>query len=388
MAMMMMQAAPVRAATAISTDVPLTISAVGNVVAIGDVDVKSQVAGQILDVAFQEGQSVQKGQTLFRIDPEPLQRQIAQIQADIAKDQALEVQARANVAKDEALLVQTKSSATRALELEKEGIFSKDQTEQLVATNGSTEASLKADQAAVESAAASLKSDRARLSQTELQLQYTNITAPIAGRAGAIAVRPGNLVADNGTTLVTILQLTPIDVSFSVPEQVLPDVQKYSRAHSLPVTALTQDQKSVAGRLNFIDNTVDTATGTVKLKAEFANEDHVLWPGEFVNVSARLALERNQIVIPSAAIQNGPQGKYVWVVNPGANTAAMRQVDVARTFKSPKGPEEAVISTGIHAGDLVITQGQMRLFPGGKVQVLGNLTQLTESSESAPPGKG
>lgn len=386
MAMMMMEAAPVRTATAISADVPLTMSAVGNVEAIGSVDVKSRVAGEILRVDFQEGQNVEKGQTLFQIDPEPLQRQIAEIQADIAKDEALEAQAHANVAKDEALLVQTKASANRALELQKEGIFSREQTDQLVATNGSTEASLKADQAAVDSAIASLKADHARLSQTQLQLQYTNIIAPISGRAGAVNVRAGNLIKDNDATLVSILQLSPIDVSFGVAEQLLPDVQKYEREHPLSVTAAAEGDRSTTGRLKFIDNTVDMTTGTVKMKAEFINVEHVLWPGEFVTVTAQLALEHSRIVVPSSTVENGPQGKYVWVVNPGAETVAMRPVNVARTFKPAQGPEEAVISTGLQAGDVVVTQGQMRLFPGGKVRLLGNATQMSDSESSAAKG--
>src|SRR4051794_1497711 len=191
MAAMMMAPPPVRAVSAAAADVPLTISAVGNVEAIASVDVKSRVAGQILRVDFQEGQNVAKGQLLFEIDPEPLQRQIAQIQADLTKDAAMEKEARANVAKDEATLKQTRAAADRGLALSKEGIYSKEQTEQVVATADSAQAALDADRAAVESAMASLKSDRARLAQTQLQLSYTAITAPMSGRAGAIAVKAG-----------------------------------------------------------------------------------------------------------------------------------------------------------------------------------------------------
>lgn len=375
----MMAAAPVRAVPATATDVPLTISAVGNVEAMASVDVKSRVAGQILRVNFQEGQNVTKGQLLFEIDPEPLQRQIAQIQADLTKDAALEQQARANVAKDEATLKQTRAAADRGLALSKEGIFSKEQTEQVVATADSSQAALDADRAAVESAVASLKSDRARLAQTQLQLSYTNITAPISGRAGAIAVKAGNLVKDNDTALVTLLQMSPIYVSFGLPEQMLPEVQKYNAHHPLLVQASPDAGTNVTGALRFIDNSVDNTTGTIKLKAEFANGDHSLWPGQFVNVQARLNVERNRIVVPSRTVQTGPQGKYVWVLNGDGATVAMRPVQVLRNYQPSPSIEEAVIGNGLQAGEMVISEGQMRLAPGMKVQLLKNEAQAGKS---------
>ncbi len=186
MAMMMAQEVPVRAVAAKAQDVPLEVTAVGNVEAMDSVDVKSRVAGQVLHVYFQEGQSVQAGQLLFEIDPEPLQRQIAQTEADLAKDAALEEQARANVAKDQAMLTSAKSQAQRGVELQKEGIFSREQTEQLVASDQSASASLDADKAAVASAEASAKSDRARLAQTQLQLAYTKIPRPSPAGPGRL----------------------------------------------------------------------------------------------------------------------------------------------------------------------------------------------------------
>ena len=387
MAMMMMQAAPIRAVPAVASDVPLDTTAVGNVEAISSVDVKSRVAGQILSVHFQEGQDVEKGRLLFEIDPEPFQRQIAQIQADLAKDQALEVQARANVAKDEAMLKQTQASANRGLQLEKEGIFSKEQTEQLVASNGSNLAVLDADKAAVESAVASIKSDRARLSQTELQLSYTKIIAPISGRVGAIAVKAGNLVKDNDATLVSILQISPIYVSFGVPQQLLPEIQRYNREHPLVVRADAGGDRTETGTLRFIDNNVDTTTGTIKLKAEFPNSSHALWPGQYVNVNAQLKLERGRIVVPSRTVETGPQGKYVWIVNPTTSTAAMRPVSVARLYKLASGAEQAVIESGLQPGEMVVSEGQMRLFPGGKVQLLKPTTQMSGSAAETPAGQ-
>ena len=384
--MMMMQTAPVRAVPAVASDVPLDVSAVGNVEAITTVDVKSRVAGQILRVDFQEGQNVQKGQLLFEIDPEPLQRQIAEIQADLVKDSALEQQARANVTKDQAMLKQTGASAARATELAKEGIFSKEQTEQVVATNESTQASIDADKAAVESATASIKADRARLAQTQLQLSYTKINAPISGRAGAITVKAGNLIKDNDAALVTLLQMSPIYVSFGLPEQLLPQVQKYDSERPLQVSAAGDNEKTVTGTLRFIDNTVDATTGTIKLKAQFDNRDQALWPGEFVNVQARLSLEHNRILVPSRTVQTGPQGKYVWVMNPSDEKVAMRPVQVLRTYQAPETGEQAVIGTGLQAGEMVISEGQMRLAPGMKVQLLKANTQLGGAGTKVGPG--
>jgi membrane fusion protein, multidrug efflux system len=381
MAMMMMEAAPVRAVAAVAKDVPLDVSAVGSVEALSTVDVKSRIAGEVLRVYFQEGQFVEKGQKLFEIDPEPTQRQLAEIEADIQKDIALEQQAKANVIKDKAQIQQTQASADRALALAKDGIFSKEQTEQSVATNDAALASLKADEAAVESAAASLTADRARLAQTQLQLQYTNITAPISGRAGAISVKPGNLIKDNDAALVTILQISPIEVSFGVPQQLLPEVQRYNAEAPLLVQAATVDGKTVSGHLKFIDNTVDTTTGAIKLKAEFPNADRVLWPGQYVNVQARLSLQKNMVVVPSSTVETGPQGKYVWIMNSANNTVTMRPVNVLRNYKAPQAVvEEAVIGSGLQPGEMVITEGQMRLMPGAKVRVLNN--QSTQAGDN------
>ncbi len=375
MALMMAQAAPVRTVAAMESDVPLEFSAVGTVEAMANVDVKSRVAGEVVRVFFAEGQNVTQGQLLFEIDPEPLNRQIAQTNADLAKDAALEQQARANVARDEAQLKQTKGQAERGLALQKEGIFSREQTEQVVATNEAAMASLAADKAAVDSAEAAAKSDRARLEQTQLQLQYTKITAPISGRAGAIGVKVGNLVKDNDAVLVTLLQISPIYVSFGVGEQLLPQIQKFNAQQPLEVSASSGGVTSV-GKLEFIDNTVDATTGSIKLKARFDNAARTLWPGQFVDVKARLEMERGRVVLPSRSVQTGPQGKYVWVMNGGDNTVAMRPVTVGRVFKPDQGLEMSVVDSGVKPGEVVVSEGQMRLFPGGKVKVLESAKQV------------
>ncbi len=383
MAFMMAQQVPVRAVPAVAADVPLEISAVGNVEAMSTVDVKSRVAGQVLKVNFEEGQDVTQGQLLFEIDPEPLQRQIAELRADIAKDEAMERQARANVVKDEAQLKQSRAAADRGLALSKDGIFSKEQTEQVVATADSAQASLVADQAAVESAVAANKADHARLAQTSLQLSYCRITAPISGRAGVISVKAGNLIKDNDAALVTLLHISPIYVTFGVPEQYLPEVRRYNASHPLQIQAIGADQKIETGKLQFIDNSVDTTTGTIKLKAIFPNSQRVLWPGQFVNVRARLNIEHNRILIPSRTLQTGPQGKYVWVMNSADNSVSMRPVNVLRLYQTQQQGEQAVVGTGLQANEMVISEGQMRLMPGVKVKVLKPDTQLGASSDHA-----
>ena len=385
-AAMMAMEVPARAVPAVAADIPLEVSAVGNVEAIASVDIKSRVAGQVLRVAFQDGQDVSQGQLLFEIDPEPLQRQIAELQANVVKDTALEQQARANVVKDEAQLRQARASADRGLALSKEGIYSKEQTDQVVATSDSAQASLEADRAAVESAVASGVADRAKLAETNLQLSYTKITAPMAGRAGSIAVKAGNLIKDNDAALVTILQTSPIYVSFGVPEQLLPEVRRHNAEQPLQVQAKISDQQVETGVLRFIDSSVDATTGTIKLKASFNNAKRTLWPGQFVNVQARLDVEHGRIVIPSRTIQTGPQGKYVWVMSSADNTVSMRPVGVERLYQAPGSGEQAVIGSGLKSGEMVISEGQMRLAPGAKVRLLKADTQLGEAGSVRPAG--
>jgi multidrug efflux system membrane fusion protein len=336
-------------------------------------------------VHFSQGQEVQKGQLLFDIDPETLNRQLTEQDAELARDSALEAQSKANVEKDAAMLKSAKAQAERGVSLAKDGIFSKEQTEQLVATSESDQAALDADRAAVESAAAAVVADKAKIAQTRLQLSYTKIAAPISGRVGAINLQPGNLVKDNDTNaMCTILEDSPIYVAFSVPEQVLPEVRKYDAVHPLRVTA-TANGKSVQGRLDFIDNTVDTTTGTIKLKARFDNPDRMLWPGQFVDVHAQLNVEPNRIVVPNRTVQTGPDGGYVWVMNPADSTVAMRPVHVERTFKE-NGDEQAIVSTGLQSGEMVISEGQMRLMPGAKVHVLPGNSPVTEAAAPGAPG--
>jgi multidrug efflux system membrane fusion protein len=360
----------VRAVTAIVATVPLDVNGIGNVEAISSVDVKSRITAPVLRVNFQEGQNVQKGELLFELDPEVYNRQIAELEANLAKDVANEKQSQANIEKDQATLKNAESVAERGKQLLKQGIFSREQTDQVVANADAAKASLDADLAALESAKAAQGADRARLAQTKLSLSFTKIYAPISGRAGAVQVKAGNLAKENDAALVTLLQINPIYVSFSLPENLLPEVRRFNASHALEVSAKLSDGTAATGKLTFIDNAVDTTTGTIKLKASFDNAQQKLWPGQFVNVQARLDTEQNRILVPSQTIENGPQGKYVWVMNPVDNSAAMRSVDVSRLYTPAGQAEQAVISSGLKPGEMVISEGQMRLAPGAHVRVL------------------
>lgn len=359
----------VRAVAARAVDVPLEVAAIGNVEAVSTVDVKPRLTGPILKVLFQEGQDVSEGTLLFELDSQPLLRQITELEANLARDTANEKQARANIAKDHATLKNAQSIAARGLQLAKEGIFSREQTEQVVSAADSAKASLDADQAAVESAQAAMKADSARVAETRLQLTYTKIYAPISGRTGAIPVKEGNVAKENDTTLVTLLQVNPVYVSFSIPENLLAEVRRHNVGHPLAVSAVTADGSTVTGSLHFIDSSVDTTTGTIKLKASFDNAARKLWPGQFVNVRAQLMIEHDRISIPSRTVQTGPRGKYVWVMNHDT-TVSMRVVNILRNYTTPETGEQAIVGAGLRPGEMVISEGQMRLIPGAHVRLL------------------
>lgn len=364
---------PVHVTHVLSQDVPLEITAVGNVEAVERVDVKPRIAGQIRSVAFAEGQNVAKGQLLFTIDHDTMSRQQAQQEAELDRDIAMEQQAVAVAARDAASQKQSQSEADVAIKLGELGVLSGQSVKQAITASDTTRSSLHADQAAIAAAAGAVRADRARLAQTTLQLNFADVVAPITGRAGAAMVKAGNVVLENDTTLVTLLQLAPIRVVFGVPEQSLAEVQRLSAAGSLEVEAGTEDNRLVEGHLDFIDNTVDAASGTVRMKATFSNTDRALWPGEFVNARLRLRVDARQVVVPQSAIQQGLDGKYAWRVQSGV--ATMVPVTVLRSYRpattSQAGGEVAVLGSGLSPGDVIVTEGQLRLTPGARVSLVG-----------------
>jgi len=364
-------ATAIRVVSARTMDVPLELSAIGTVEAVSTVEVKSRVAGQVRSIHFQEGQDVARGQLLFQIDPDPLNAQIAELEANVSRDSALARQARATVLKDEAQLKTARNQAGRSAQLSREGIISKEQTETAATTADTSAGVLAADQAAVESADATVRADTARLAETRLLLSYTRVTAPISGRAGAVLVRPGNLVKENDVGLVTLLQVFPVFVTFSVPEQFLGEIRRNQASKPLPVEAKSPTGGRSIGTLRFLDSAVDPTTGTIKLKAEFPNRDRQLWPGSFATVRATLKNEVGRVVVLSKTVQTGPSGKYVWVID-AKNTPVMRPIAVDRPFVAPDGIEYSVILSGLLNGERVVSEGQMRLAPGALVQILGS----------------
>jgi membrane fusion protein, multidrug efflux system len=367
---------PVRAVRAMVQDVPLEIAAVGNVEAINSVEVKSRIAGQVAQVAFTEGQNVTKGQLLFTIDRAALDRQAAEELALVERDAAMEQQARAVLARDAASEKQSKSDAEIAIQLGKLGVLSGQRVDQLTTARDTASAGLASDKGSLAAAESTIKADRARLAETELQLNFASVVAPISGRAGAALVKTGGMVRDNDTSLVTLMQVAPIDVTFSIPEQALAEVQRLSARGPLAVTASNASGALMEGRIAFIDNTVDAMTGAIRMKGAFPNADGTLWPGEFVHVRLRLRVEQSKTVIPDASVQEGLNGTYAWLIRSGRAVTA--PVSIERIYTPDKGPELAVVASGIQAGDLVVTEGQLRLTSGAKVSLLNS------SSEASP----
>lgn len=356
---------PVTVAVATQKDVPIQVEVIGNVEAYSTISVKAQVGGELTNVYFHEGDYVKKGDPLFTIDPRPFQAALNQAIATVAKDEAALGQAKANLARDSANLRYQQSQANRYAELFKGGIISKDQSEQLSATADATTQTVAADNAAIESAQAELAAAKAAVDSARVQLSYTSIPSPIDGRTGNLNVKQGNVITANSVELITITEVEPIYVTFSVPEAQLADIKRYMAERSLPVRAQLQDEATTeeTGTLTFVDNAVDTTTGTIKLKGTFPNRDRKLWPGQFVRVTLRLATKPHAIVVPNQAIQTGQNGTFVWVVKPN------RSVEVRNVTATTRVDQDMVVDQGLEAGETVVTEGQLRLAPDSRVVV-------------------
>ncbi len=329
---------PVVVAEAVQKTVPVQVRTIGNVEPYATVSIKARVGGELQQVNFKEGQDVNRGDLLFVIDPRTWEAALKEAQARLARDKALANKARAD--------------AVRYAELVRREFVSREQYEQAGATSESLQATVQADEKSVESA--------------RLQVSYCYIHAPLTGRTGNLLADRGNLIkADADKAMLVINQVQPIYVSFSVPEQYLPDIKKYMAAGKIRVEAIiASDEKQPAeGILTFINNTVDIATGTILLKATFDNQDKRLWPGQFVNTVMTLTTKPDMVLVPSQAIQTGQQGQFVFVVKPDL-TAETRPVVVGRSMDG-----EVVVKQGVKAGEIVVTDSQLRLVPGAKVEV-------------------
>ena len=335
-------AVPVMADTVVQKTVPLEIRAIGNCQAYSTVEVKSLVEGEINQVHFTEGQDVAKGDLLFTIDPRPFQAALKQAEATLAKDKALAENAKADVKRYEFLI-------------EKQAV-ARQQYDQILTNAKALEATVRVDQAAVDNA--------------KLTLSYCFIRSPIDGTTGNLRITGGNVIKANDVPLVTINQIKPIYVAFSVPEQSLGEIKQYEEKGELKVEAFPTNDETGGeeGTLTFIDNTVDTATGTILLKGTFSNESRRLWPGQFVNVLLILATQPNAIIVPSQAVQTGQEGPYVFVINPEDLTVEARPVVVNRTINN-----DTIIDKGLAPGEEVVTDGQLQLVPGAKVEIKGSL---------------
>src|SRR6266404_6078261 len=342
--------APVVAGKVEQRDIPLQLIAIGNVESFQMVQIRSQVNGQIVGVHFKEGQDVTKGQLLFTLDKRPFQA---------ALDQAV-----GNLRRDQAQATNAEAQAKRYTELEQQGVVAREQADQVRAQAKSNASIVAADEAAVEAA--------------RVQLQYTEIRAPIDGRAGALQINLGNLVKANDTPfLVQLNQITPIYVTFTVPESSLSQVRQYM-SRDLKVMAFPKGQSSdgADGQLTFIDNGVDPTTGTVKLKGTFQNRDRRLWPGEFVDVNLNLTTQKDAIIVPTKAVQTGQQGDYVYVIK-SDNTAEARPVTTTGSYK-----DLTMIGKGLNAGETVVVEGQLKVIPNGKVAVQSTMpSSVTKNAE-------
>lgn len=329
---------PVSVATAQTRDVPVQVRAIGTVEAYSTVAIKSQVNGQVTSVAFQEGQDVGKGDVLFAIDPRPFQVALQRAEATLARDRAQ--------------LENAQAQEQRYAKLLQEGVIARELYDQFRTNLDSLQAAVRADEAVVEGA--------------KLDLAYCTIRSPIDGRTGRLAVHAGNLVkANDNPVLVEILQVNPIYVNFAVPEQHLAEIKKRRASGRLKVDAVItgEEQRPEEGALSFINNAVDPSTGTITLKATFANQARRLWPGQFVNAVLTLSEQRGAVVVPSQAVQAGQAGTYVFVIRSDM-TAEARPVAAGRTVQGV-----TVIEKGVAAGEQVVTDGQIRLATGTKVEL-------------------
>src|SRR6059058_3657152 len=320
-------AVPVTVGKAIQKSMPITIQGIGTVIAASTVSVRAQITGEMMSVNFKEGEDVEQGQVLVTLDKRPFEAALQQAQATLEKDTAQAANARAQAAREQVDTMRTQATALEA----------------------------------------TVAADRANIETATVQLTYATIKSPMSGRTGLLQVHPGNLIrAQDTNPIVTINKITPVYVSFSVPEAQLPALKRFIAAQgTLPATAIapTESGTPSSGRMNFIDNAVDPTTGTIRVKGTFPNEDRRLWPGQFVNVTVRLTSDPKALVVPSAAVQTGQQGTFVFVVKPD-QTVELRMVAVARI-----AGDETVLASGVSPGDTVVTDGHLRLVPGSRISV-------------------
>jgi multidrug efflux system membrane fusion protein len=356
---------PVTVATAALQSLPVEVQVVGTVEPSEKVEIKSMIAGEITAVKFTEGQDVKQGDLLFEIDSRPYTQALRQAEAAVVRDRALLSQAQATLQKDTVNSKAADAEAQRNDALLKDHLISQQLHLQYSSAAESSREALRADSAAVESAGATLNFDLVAIEKAKLDLTYCQIRAPINGRAGAVLVHQGNLVKANDVALVVLNRITPVFVSFNAPDRYLDEIRRYSASGKLRVEAVSHEDTHAreSGTLSMIDNTVDTQTGTIHLKATFENARRILWPGQFVDVALTLSSGQNATVIPAEAVQAGQNGQFVYVVK-NDKTVEPRPVSVGRNVE-----DKVSIEKGVTVGETVVTDGQMMLFPGAHVSI-------------------
>jgi multidrug efflux system membrane fusion protein len=342
---------PVTVGTAIQKTVPVQLRAIGNAQAYSTVTIKSKIGGELVRVHFTEGQDVRKGDLLFTIDPRPYEAALKQAEANLERDLAQAKHAREDARRYESLI--------------QKGVVPQQQYDKFRAEADALEATVLADRAALENA--------------KIQLGYCSIRSPIDGRTGSLIVQQGNHIKAEDISLVVVNQIVPIDVAFSVPEQFLSEIKKHMASGKLQVEALLpmNEERPERGVITFLDNAVDTNTGTIRLKGTFANREKKLWPGQFVNVVLTLTTEPNSIVVPSQAIQTGQEGQYIFVVKEDLSVES-RPVVPGRSINN-----ETVVKKGLNPDEKVVTDGQLRLYPGAKVEIKTS-DSTTSAKKKAP----
>lgn len=325
---------PVVTAVATTKTIPVQMTAMGSVEAFQTISVRSQITAQIGKILFKEGRDVKKGDLLLTLDCRTNEAALAQAQANLVRDKA---QAR-----------YAKEQVSRYADLIKKDYVARDQFDQIQANAAALEATLKADEAIVES--------------NRVQMQYCSLYSPIDGRTGMLKVNQGNIVKADDTEILTINQIQPIYVTFAIPEKDLPRVKKYSSDKTLKMeTFIPGEDRPENGELTFVDNAIDKTTGTITIKGTFANKEKRLVPGQFVNVVLTLTVQPDALLVPSQGVEQGQTGQYVYVIGPDS-TAELRPVTAGAQIKG-----ETIIISGLKAGERIVTDGQMRLTPGAKV---------------------
>ncbi len=386
---------PVTVARAGVESVPIEIRTIGNVLAYSTVNVVPQVGGQLKKVCFTQGQLVKQGDLLFQIDPRPYQAALDQARGNVAKDAALVKAAEATVQKDIANVEQLQANLSRDVasagyakvemkryvDLVNQGAVSHEQSDQMTTNAATSEATILADKKAIENARAIVASDRAQvdtakgtleadeavLQNAQIQLGWTQIRSPLDGRTSSLNVYQGNVVAaNNSTPLVSIAQVQPIYIQFTVPEANLDHIRRCLSAGTLRVEALVEGVKknAVEGAVSFLENTVNTTSGTIVLRATFTNQENRLYPGQFVDVIVTMPPDSSSVVVPAAAVSPSQQGNSVYVVDSNLKVRLV-PVELARTHG-----DTAAISKGLNAGDMVVTDGQLQLMPGATVRIV------------------